>query len=75
VDCAGGVIPPAWQIHSCWTEPLRAAGPLPIGESIFSSSPSLLCSIGMANFSDNGGAFASAHFRHERSSSRISEDF
>ena len=75
MDCAGGVIPPAWQIHSCWTEPLRAAGPLPIGESIFPSSPSLRCSIGMAHFAGKEGVFASVDFRCGRSSSRTSEDF
>lgn len=35
VFCEGGVIPPTWQIQPCWTEPLRAARAVPIGESIF----------------------------------------
>ncbi|MFZ4779375.1 MAG: hypothetical protein ACOYM3_28775, partial [Terrimicrobiaceae bacterium] len=62
VDCAGCVIPPAWQIHSCWTEPLRAAGPPPIGESISPTSPARRISNGMAYFAGTGSVFASADF-------------
>ena len=31
--------PPTWGIKPCWTEPLRAARRLPIGESIFPFEP------------------------------------
>jgi hypothetical protein len=71
VDDKEGVIPPTWQIQPCWTEPLRVAGRVLIGKSIFPFGPEHRGSVGMAKLGRNGSRFASSETRDDAPDARF----